>query len=71
MLLVLVLVVLVVVSRTEALQVKDDVKFDLTKLAAGEMFCVNCSLALAPLALGFCQGFQESFVGGKFQHRNG
>ena len=23
-------------------QVKDDVKFDLNKLAAGEMFCVNC-----------------------------
>ena len=25
-------------------QVKDDVKFDLNKLAAGEMFCVNCTL---------------------------
>jgi len=25
-------------------KVKDDVKFDLNKLAAGEMFCVNCSL---------------------------
>lgn len=24
------------------LEVKDDVKFDLNKLAAGEMFCVNC-----------------------------
>lgn len=27
------------------LEVKDDVKFDLNKLAAGEMFCVNCDLA--------------------------
>ena len=27
-----------------ASKVKDDVKFDLNKLAAGEMFCVNCPL---------------------------
>jgi len=31
-------------------EVKDDVKFDLTKLAAGEMFCVNCKV----VALSFC-----------------
>ncbi|CAL1158688.1 unnamed protein product [Cladocopium goreaui] len=31
-------------------EVKDDVKFDLNKLAAGEMFCVNCKI----VALSFC-----------------
>lgn len=31
-------------------EVKDDVKFDLNKLAAGEMYCVNCKI----VALSFC-----------------
>ena len=52
---------------TGALQVKDDVKFDLTKLAAGEMFCVNCPLAILHHShCCFCQGFQESFLAGNF-----
>eukprot|EP00913_Durusdinium_trenchii_P022084 g20752.t1 len=36
-------------------EVKDDVKFDLNKLAAGEMYCVNCKI----VALSFCLECKE------------
>ena len=54
-----VLVLVVVSDHPAVLQVKDDVKFDLTKLAAGEMFCVNCPSAAARTAAFLLSGFKS------------